>query len=99
MADHRYDLIEFGIENEALTIRELAIKSTDEKRYYVSGSAYQPEGGKSHHHTNLRANLNVGEFHNKTTAINQMRQTDFTYFKIIGWGWYYLSRILDDYRR
>ena len=28
-----------------------------------------------------------------------MWQTDFTYFKIIGWGWYYLSTILDDYSR
>jgi putative transposase len=26
-------------------------------------------------------------------------QTDFTYFKIIGWGWFYLSTILDDYSR
>ena len=37
------------------------------------------------------------EFSDKTAAINQMWQTDFTYFKIIGWGWYYLSTILDDY--
>ena len=28
-----------------------------------------------------------------------MWQTDFTYFKIFGWGWYYLSTILDDYSR
>ena len=28
-----------------------------------------------------------------------MWQTDFTYFKIYGWGWYYLSTILDDYSR
>jgi transposase InsO family protein len=39
------------------------------------------------------------EFHDKTKAINEMWQTDFTYFKIIGWGWYYLSTILDDYSR
>jgi putative transposase len=26
-------------------------------------------------------------------------QTDFSYFKIIGWGWYYLSTVLDDYSR
>ena len=39
------------------------------------------------------------EFTDKTIAINEMWQTDFTYFKIIGWGWYYLSTILDDYSR
>ena len=38
-------------------------------------------------------------FHDKTTTVNQMWQIDFTYFKIIGWGWYYLSTILDDYSR
>ena len=26
-----------------------------------------------------------------------MWQTDFTHFKIIGWGWMYLSTVLDDY--
>ena len=26
-----------------------------------------------------------------------MWQTDFTYFKVIGWGWYCLSAMLDDY--
>ena len=31
--------------------------------------------------------------------MNELWQTDFTYFKIIGWGWYYLSTILDDYSR
>ena len=37
------------------------------------------------------------EFHDKTVRPNQLWQTDFTYLKIIGWGWYYLSTILDDY--
>ena len=26
-------------------------------------------------------------------------QTDFTQFKVIDWGWYYLSTALDDYSR
>ena len=39
------------------------------------------------------------EFKDKTTYVNQMWQTDFTYFKIPGWGWYFLSTVIDDYSR
>ena len=97
----RDDLIEFALEHEALTTRELAVKYTDEKRYYVSeSSAYrilkEADLITAPDYVVIKA---ADEFKDKTTAINQMWQTDFTYFKIIGWGWYYLSTILDDYSR
>jgi hypothetical protein len=38
-------------------------------------------------------------FKNPTTRVHEMWQTDFTYFRIVGWGWYYLSTVLDDFSR
>jgi putative transposase len=97
----RGDFVEFALEHEALAPRELAVKYTDEKRYFISeSSAYRILKAEdliaAPAHVVIKA---AAEFKDKTVAINEMWQTDFTYFKIIGWGWYYLSTILDDYSR
>ncbi len=39
------------------------------------------------------------KFQHPTTHVHELWQTDFTYFKIQGWGWYYLSTVLDDFSR
>jgi transposase-like protein len=38
----RDDLIEFALEHEALTTRQLAVKYTDEKRYFISEPSAYP---------------------------------------------------------
>ena len=39
------------------------------------------------------------EYHCKPARVNQQWQTDASYFKAVGWGWYYLISVLDDYSR
>jgi putative transposase len=38
-------------------------------------------------------------FKNPTARVHEMWQTDFTYFRIVNWGWYSLSTVLDDFSR
>ena len=38
-------------------------------------------------------------FQDRTTALNQRWQTDFTSLKSIGWGWMVLSTLVDDFSR
>jgi len=97
----RRDFVEFALEHEDLAPRELAVKYTDEKRYFVSeSSAYRILKAEdlvtAPAHVVIRA---ADEFKDKTSRPNELWQTDFTYLKVIGWGWFYLSTILDDHSR
>ncbi|WP_148309194.1 IS3 family transposase [Sphingopyxis fribergensis] len=99
--DIQDQIVEMALEQTDLSPRELAVRFTDEKRYFVSeATVYRLL--KAHDlitspaYTVIKA---AEAFHTQTTRPNEMWQTDFTYFKIIGWGWVYLSTVLDDYSR
>ena len=39
------------------------------------------------------------EYHRKTTGPHQLWATDASYFRVVGWGYYYLVTVMDDYSR
>ncbi len=97
----RDQIIELALNEPELSPREPAVTFTDTKGYFVSeSSVYRLL--KAHNLITSPAFIIIkaaDEFHDKTTAPNQLWQTDFTYLKVIGWGWFYLSTVLDDFSR
>jgi transposase InsO family protein len=97
----RERIIRLALDEPTLSPRELAVRFTDTEKYFVSeASVYRLL--KAHDLITSPAFIVMKaaeEFKDKTTAPNQLWQTDFTYLKVIGWGWFYLSTVLDDFSR
>ena len=94
-------IVDLARKEPDLSPRELAVTFTDRRRYFVSeASVYRLL--KAHDLITSPAFILMkaaDRFANPTTAPNQLWQTDFTYLKVIGWGWFYLSTVLDDFSR
>ena len=97
----RKQVVETALEHPEASPRELAWQITDTQGYFISESsvyrilkrcdlitspAYIVMSASDH-------------FSHPTHRVNELWQTDFTYFRVVGWGWYYLSTVLDDYSR
>ena len=99
--DVRAQILDLALNEPELSPREPAVQFTDSKGYFVSeASVYRLL--KAHDLITSPAFVVIkaaDEFKEKTTRANQLWQTDFTYLKVIGWGWFYLSTILDDFSR
>ena len=96
--DIRERIVQLALDEPTLSPRELAVRFTDTEKYFVSeASVYRLL--KAHDLIASPAFIVMkaaDEFKDKTTAPNQLWQTDL---KVIGWGWFYLSTILDDFSR
>jgi putative transposase len=100
-AVHRNAIIDLALAEPQLSPRELAVTYTDDKAYFASeSSVYRLLKAQDLITSPAYILMQASDkFQQPTTRVNEMWQTDFTYFKIIGWGWYYLSTVLDDYSR
>ena len=83
-----------------LSCRQLATWVTDNQGFSVSESSVyrilRREGLVKRPETRLAAGK---EYYRKTTGPHQMWATDASYFRVVGWGYYYLVTVMDDYSR
>ena len=94
-------VLQVALEQPEKSPRELAAHITDTQETFISESsvyrilkAYDLITSPAYVVLSAR-----DSFANPTKRIHEMWQTDFTYFKVIGWGWYYLTSVMDDYSR
>ena len=94
-------VVKTALTNTDLSPRELSCRITDTEGHFLSeSSVYRIL--KSHDLIASPAYIVMtaaDRFQHPTRRPNELWQTDFTYFRVVGWGWYYLSTVLDDYSR
>jgi putative transposase len=83
-----------------LSSRQLSAWITDNEGFSVSESTVyrilRREGLVKRQETQTEA---AKEYHTRTTRPHQMWATDASYFRVVGWGYYYLVTVMDDYSR
>ena len=93
-------VLQVAMEYTDLSSRQLATWITDHKGFSVSESTvYQMlrrEGLVKSPEMKMAAGK---EFHTKTRGPHEMWATDASYFRVVGWGFYYMVTVMDDFSR
>ena len=86
----RQVVVGLSLEHPKLTPGELSVLLLKESQIFVSESSLYSILHKRGLLERIEHDfvLAADEFHHKTEFANDMLQTDFTYFKVKGWGWY-----------
>ncbi|MBU2008374.1 MAG: IS3 family transposase [Chloroflexi bacterium] len=83
-----------------LSSRQLSARITDYEGFSVSESTVYRILRREGLVKRLEMQVTAGkEYHTKTTRPHQMWATDASYFRVVGWGYYYLVTVMDDYSR
>jgi len=97
----REEVVKEALEQPEKSPRELAFHITDTREWFISeSSVYRILKSRdlitSPTHIVMKA---ADRFKDPPVRVNELWQTDFSYLKVVHWGWYYLTNILDDYSR
>lgn len=97
----REHVVDVALEQTEMSPRQLAWHITDTEDYFISeSSVYRILKGYDLITSPAFDLVSAkDQFENPTKRVNEMWQTDFTQFKVIDWGYYYLCTVLDDYSR
>jgi transposase InsO family protein len=97
----RQQVVDAGLAAPERTPRELAWQFTDREGHFLSeSSVYRILKAYDLIASPAFIVLTAGKtFQHPTRRPNELWQTDFTYLHVVGWGWYYLSTVLDDFSR
>jgi putative transposase len=97
----REQVVQIALARPQLSPRELAWHITDSEGYFISESTVY-RILKAFDLITSPAFVLVkaaDKFKHPTKRVNELWQTDFSQFKVVGWGYYYLSTVLDDFSR
>ena len=97
----REHVVDVALERPDQSSRQLAWHITDTEGYFISETSVYRILKSYDLITSPAFDLVKAsdKFEHPTKRVNEMWQTDFTQFQVIGWGWYYLCTVLDDYSR
>jgi putative transposase len=98
--NEEHQILVVARESPDLSSRQLAAWITDNEGFAVSESTVyrilRREGLVKRQEMQIAA---AKEYHTKTTRAHQIWATDASYFRVAGWGYYYLVTVMDDYSR
>ena len=91
-------VVEAALADPERSPRELAWQLTDREGHFLSeSSVYRILKAYALIPSPAFIVLSAAKtFQHPTHRPNELWQTDFTYLQVVGWGWYYLSTVLDD---
>ena len=93
-------VLDVSLEHTDLSSSQLAAWITDNKGFSVSESSVYRLLNSQGLVKSPEMKMAAGkEFHTKTTLPHQMWATDASYFRVCGWCFYYLVKVMDDFSR